>query len=518
MRLEDVLARISIEEAPEGIADIEITGVHADSRKIKEGQLFCALVGLEADGHEYLRAAADRGARAALVERVDPALSLPQIRVKNSRKAMAEAAANFHQHPSERLILTGITGSNGKTTTSLMLQAIYQLAGLQNGLVGTISYQTGMEKLASKLTTPESYDLQAYFAAMSAHGYSDALMEVSSVGQMQYRNHASVYRMAAFINCEREHLDDHGGSMAQYFADKQQLITGLGKEAVAVLNFDNAYTRSLCDKTQAQVISFAHEAMADVHAENLDLRTGFAAFDCVVPKAIAGYRCRIPAGRCRLRLAVPGYASMMNALAAISLGLARGISLDLCCQGVESYQGVERRFEAIYEGSFRIFDDHFANKGNIELTLTTILGMDYERLHILYALRGKRGVTVNRENVLAYLPFLPKLRLASFIASLSQDTVGHSNEVTPAELAVFQEEMRKAKLAYDLSAELEPAIMTLLDRVQPGDIILFAGAQGIDDGARLALHALAERYPEEAEAILSPLKDRVCGWNTKAEG
>lgn len=391
-----------------------------------------------------------------------------------------------------------------------MLQSILEEAGEASGLIGTVAYRTGQSEVESKLTTPDSPDLQRYLREMVESGYKSAIMEVSSIGQTQYRAHATEFALAIFLNLGREHLDFHG-NIENYYEAKKPLIVNLPETSTAVLNVDDPYSIALESATKAKVIRFGLGEGADVRAVEIDLSSGFAEANLQLSERIR-QELALSEQNLHFRLRVPGFHSLMNALAAAAAGLALGYTVSTCLRGLERYAGVERRFQEIYHEDFRIFDDHFANAGNIKMSLETLAKMDYKRLHLIYAIRGKRGVTVNRENIEAFLPFIPKLRLANFVATLSRDTAGHYDEVLPEEELVFKEAMDKGGCEYELTERLEEAIEKGLAYCEPGDLLLLAGCQGMDAGGRIALTALSEKYPDRKDEILAPIKDRVCGW------
>lgn len=518
--LADLLNALKVEKYSDNFPEAKALLVNKlciDSRQIEEGDLFIAVPGFEHDGHKYLAEAAEKGAIAAVVEEINPNLSLPQIKVANSRSAQADLAAEFYGHPSKELKLCGITGSNGKTTTSLMYRKIISTAGYDCGLIGTVAYEAGDEQVSSAMTTPDSIDLQNYFRRMTENKIEYAVMEVSSIGISQYRQKNSHYKVCAFINLGREHLDYHK-SIENYFATKASLFYDLDPESIAVLNYDDAYISTLIDKLENPIISFGLSAEADVSAHNIDLSTGFAEFDLIVKninlteRAVIDKNSESTPQSHRISLKVPGFHSVYNALAAIACSLAMGIDLSTCIKGIEAYAGVERRFQEVYKADFRIFDDHFANSKNIEMTLETLKQMTYKNLVLLYAIRGRRGVMVNRENIQMLAKFLPDLRVKSLYASLSEDTVGHYDEVQEEEIVVFKEEMAKTDQEYTITKTLAEAVEKGLADADEGDIILLAGCQGMDAGARIALQSLAAAQPEKSEAILKVLEDRVCGW------
>ena len=489
----------------------EVHALSHDSRTLEAGDVFIAVRGFESDGHRYLTQAEKAGALALVVEEEKEGLSIPQIKVPDARLAQSLLAAAFYDHPSRKLRLCGITGSNGKTSTSLMYRSILEHSDIPCGLIGTVQYQSGKSTIASTLTTPDSIDLQRYLREMLEADYREAVMEVSSIALDQKRTAGTEFSLAAFINLGREHLDYHK-SMENYFAAKASLFQNMKDESIAVINADDAYGKRLSKMLKQPQILFGFSEEADVRAIDLDLSTGFARFRLQLAKGMKSLTAPIPSGTYPIQLKVAGSHSVMNALAAIALGLADGLDPEACIRGIEAYGGVERRFQEIYHGDFRVFDDHFANPGNIERTLETLAAMDYRHLWIIYAIRGNRGVGINREMILSLGPWIQKLRLAAMVSSLSRDVTGHYNWVHEEEFSAYESAMREIGLEAACHEQLESAICSVLERVEPGDVILLAGCQGMDAGARLLLGELAERCPERKEEILAPLRDRVCGF------
>lgn len=521
--LGSLLAQTEISVWPdswEKLKEERIYHLRIDSRAVRPGDLFIAIAGFEHDGHDYLAQAARNGAVAAVVEHPVEAAELPQFVVPDGRSAEADLACAFYDNPTRELHLCGITGSNGKTSTSLMYRKINQMSGKNIGLIGTVAYETGEEHQSSVMTTPDSIDLQCLFRQMRRDGLEAAVMEASSIGLSQQRTRGCDFDIACFLNLSREHLDYHG-SMEAYFAAKKSLISGLKPNATAVINCDDPWAMRAAAETDADLLTFGLSERAAVRATDIDLSSGFAQFTLTFsaqlaqPHSPAQEHLAALAGKSySLQLQVPGIHSVMNALAAIAAALAAGHTIDDCIRGIEAYRGVERRFQEIYHQDFRIFDDHFANASNIRMTLESLARMDYKSLHLVYAIRGRRGVTVNRENVEAFLPKLAALRLKTFIATKSEDTVGHYDEVQPEEEAVFREMMNQSDVRYTLCDTLAEAVAMVIPRVKPGDVVLLAGCQGMDAGARLILPMLAADVTEESlkTQILAPLVGRECGW------
>lgn len=576
----------------ENFRELVVEQVAFDSRFVKQGTLFVAIKGFEADGHNYLAQAQAAGATAAIVEYVPESYlqdlaALPLFQVAKSRIALAEAAACFYDYPSESLSLVGITASNGKTSTSLMYRQIVKSADQACGLIGTVSYEAGEHNEMSHLTTPDACKLQELLSTMRAAAYRHAVMECSSIGIDQARNYACKYRAVAFNNVSREHLDYHG-SFAAYVGAKTKLLTEAATADTAViLNFDDpliyerrrfakgplyaygdwnlwvsrmqeaAVTPAVPDcPPSANDIKGEHECLQvpNIFAKAIDLAKGFAEFELYLTEQfpLEQYRGR----SVKVRLQVPGYHSVMNALSAMALALATGFSLEDVVRGIEAYRGIERRFQRVFgaesvicrqdaptQGSEReiesastaesvgaslqgvedalaaitIYDDHFANPGNIAFSLKSLTQMTYRNLYLVYALRGKRGAIVNRENIEVLAEYLPELKLAEFVATCSQDVVGRYDEVQADELQAFRAAMDEIRQDYRLFATLQEAVDYTLTKVAAGDLILLAGCQGMDAGARLCLTAIGNLRPKwDRERLLAAVADRICGQEDEA--
>lgn len=485
---------------------VELSRISWDSRKVKPGDLFVALVGSLADGHDYIAQAIANGASALLVERTVES-DLPQFVVKNTREAMAQAAANFYHHPSQELTIALVTASNGKTTTTGMLTSIFREAGRDVGVVGTVEVSYHDVHLPSLLTTPESVDLQRHLRAMSDAGVTHVCMEASSIGIESHRLTGVVPAVVTLNNITREHLDVHG-TFENYLNVKKSLLRGLVPPAKAVYNLDQPDFSDLSNLSVDTMTFSAENPQADVVVENLDLSTGRAKFD-VVLKAPIG---QVAAGSFPIELSIPGFHSVANALSAITMALLLGESVKDIQAGLRAFQGAERRFEFIYEKDFVIVDDHFANRGNINVTLKTLEFMEYNQLHMIYAIRGNRGVETNKDNAEGIVEWFSKLPFASLIATLSRDHTMYKDTVSEAELKVFSDTMKAAGIEYVLTDNLEEAIALGLSQVQPGDVLLLAGCQGMDYGGHIALMQLEQLHPEfDKSELYAPIKDRIAG-------
>jgi len=517
LKLNYLLQSISVLEKQPGIAakpgpNQEIRGLAYHSRQVEEGFLFVCLKGYKTDGHLYLEQARQQGAVAAVVEYVQDQIDLAQYRVADSRAALAALADCFYDHPSSKLHVTGITATNGKTTTTYMLNAILEEQGLKTGLVGTVIVKTGGIVRPAELTTPESLDLHQIFHQMAEQNVSHAVMEVSSSGLELKRVGHIDYDTVVLNNISREHIDLHG-SFEAYFKAKAGLIRNAKENSWAILNLDCPYTATLKSETRAKVFTYGlKKREADCLVQDLDLSTGRARFMVEVQKRAPADLAAAYPEPFRIELSVLGLHSVYNAMAAILAALILHIPVPVIQKALQDFRGVERRFELIFEDDFKVIDDHFANYGNINVTLETLQMMDYKNLHLVYAIRGGRGVTVNRENAEAIAEWAPKLVLDKVIATTSVSHTDEKDVVREEERAVFEKVMEEAGLKTEFYEELPGAIARGLAKAARGDVLLLAGCQGMDYGAGLCLEQIYRLKPHlKKEKVFAALKNRVAG-------
>ncbi len=490
--------------------DMEVNSVTNDSRKVKDGSLFVAIKGYLDDGHIYLEKAKAMGAVAAVVTEFNKTLDLLQIKVSNPREVLSSLSARVTDHPTKNLRMVGITGTNGKTTTSYILDHIYQVAGYKTGLIGSVVIKMGDEFKHSDLTTPESSDLHVIFGEMLKKKLDKVVMEVSSSALELYRVNDVDFDIVAFNNFSREHIDQHG-SLEKYYEAKSSLVRKAKEGSFAILNRDDEVSYGLKDKTKASVITFSTlDEEAHIYCKNLDLSSGRAEFSLEITKDFQGLEGRISKGQYKVKLKMPGFHSVVNSLSALSIALVDGVPIEDAIRGISTFSGVERRFQYIYDEEFIIIDDHFANTSNIDMTLESLVKLDYKNLHLVYAIRGNRGPTVNRENIVTLLKWKDKLGLEEIIGTRSEEFVTAKDRVTKEEMEVFKEELSKSDLKVTLIDDLKSAIAYAIDQAGEGDVILLAGSQGMDYGARVALDHIKEtRNPKDLEKLYAPLKGRV---------
>ncbi len=511
MEQEQLLQTLEIIESRPGIIR-PVSSLAYHSRRVLAGSLFVCIKGYKTDGHLFLSQAVENGAVAAIVEVFQKGIAVPQYRVADSRQALAALADQFYDHPSQRLNVTGVTATNGKTTTTYMINTILEEHGFKTGLIGTVIIKTGDLVRPAELTTPESLDLHRYFQEMVEQQVTHAVMEVSSSGLELKRVGCVDFNTVVVNNISREHIDLHG-SFEAYFKAKAGLVRDARASQWAVFNLDCPLTASLINETRANIFTYSlKNEKASCVVRNLDLSTGRARFTVELKKKEPAELFASQPDSFLIELSVLGLHSVYNAMAALLVALLHGIPAQTIQKALREFRGVERRFELIFEDDFKIIDDHFANSGNIHVTLETLQMMEYKRLHLIYAIRGSRGVTVNSENAEAIACWAPRLGLGKIIATTSSGQISEKDLVTANERQVFEMVMRKSGIETEIYDQLPAAIARGLAETGPGDVLLLAGCQGMDYGAGICLEQIHQQRPDLAkEKVFAALKNRIAG-------
>lgn len=320
--------------------DAPIRGIAYDSRRVQPGFVFVAMQGESSDGNRFIDQAIAAGAAAVLTDSATetPRPNVAWAQVPHGRRALARVSANFYKRPAERLAITGITGTNGKSTTTFLVESILNAAGRKSVLVGTIEYHVAGKILPAPHTTPEALELNQMLGEGLANGATEAVMEVSSHALAQQRVFAIPFDVAVFTNLTRDHLDYHQ-TMDEYFAAKRILFEGCGTEPprVAVLNADDEYGQKLiaASKKRSQVSTYGFTT-GDFHAKSPSISSRGTRFDMVMPGGV-------------LPIFSPllGRVNVYNILAAAAAAFSRGCSRDEVAQGIANLTHVPGRFERV---------------------------------------------------------------------------------------------------------------------------------------------------------------------------
>src|SRR5258706_842214 len=385
---------------PAPARDLEIRQVACDSRKVQPRALFFALHGAKADGNAFIRDAVSRGAVAIASEDAAPAAmpsSVVWIRVANARKAQAITAANFFDHSAKALQLVAVTGTNGKTTTTSLIDSIVKASGAKTGLFGTIAYHTPLGDYPAPNTTPESVDLQGFFAEIRDAGGKYAVLEASSHSLAMDRLWGCHFQSAVFTNLTREHMDFHK-TFEDYFAAKKKLFagTGAGVPEVAVLNTDDEFGKRLAGLAKKSV-TYGLESDADVTTKKFQLT-----FDGLT------FTAQTPNGKVHAESRLVGRINVYNLLAAIGAAQALGLSNEVIESGIRNLESVSGRFQRIDLGQpFLVIVDYAHTDDALENLIRTARELNPKgRIITLFGCGGGKEPTQRPSDGGADCPFV----------------------------------------------------------------------------------------------------------------
>ena len=432
--------------------DAEITSVEYDSRKVREGSLFCCMKGLVSDGHNFAAQAVEKGAAALIVEHLLP-LDVPQVVAPDGRVAMAHAAAAFYNHPEREMIMLGVTGTNGKTSTTYMVKSIAEAAGKKVGLIGTIHNMIGDEMFETGRTTPESADLVALLRRMADERVDLVIMEVSSHALVQDRVAGIPFRVALFTNLTQDHLDYHK-TFDHYLEAKKLLFK---QSDLAIVNIDDAYAERMTDGLTIPIKTMGIQHRADYTALNIDIRTDGVSFHL-----------RTPNGEGPVRMHISGLFSVYNAMGAAAITQSIGISFADILKGLESLSGVSGRLQSVDTNGrpFAVYVDYAHTPDALENVLTSVRQFAKARVVSLFGCGGDRDRSKR--------PLMGEIggRHSDFVVVTSDNprTENPEDIVRAVELGV-----QKSGTPYRSIINRREAIAFALSMLEADDILVIAG-------------------------------------------
>lgn len=440
----------------------EISVVEYDSRRVKPGTLFLAMRGETSDGNRFIDQAIAAGAVAVVTDSDREPAGVAWARVPHGRRALATVSSNFYKHPASKLGITGITGTNGKSTTAFLIEAVLRAAGRSGALVGTIEYHVGGKILPAPHTTPESLDLQRLFCETNATGGSEVVMEVSSHALAQGRTYGIPFDVAVFTNLTRDHLDYHK-SMDEYFDAKKILFAGSGAPPprVAVLNADDEYAMKLAEFSRSQgteVFTYGW-SKADFHASRIEITPRGTRFQLNSPK-----------GTVAISSPLIGRVNVYNILAASAAAVARGCSLESIAEGISGLKAVPGRFERVDCGQpFTVVVD-YAHTDDALRNLTSLarefVKHNSGRVITVFGCGGDRDRT--------------KRPLMGEAAGKGSDFVVLTSDNPRSEdpLAIINDAvvgLQRSEAKYKTEPDRRAAIALAIGEAKSGDIVLIAG-------------------------------------------
>ena len=462
--------------------ELEIRGVCCDSREVKPGDLFVAVRGFSSDGHKYIPMAAEKGCAAVLCEEA-PDCEVPYAITSDSRLGLALAACSFYRHPSREMKIIGVTGTNGKTTTTILVKQILEKClGAKVGLVGSISNMIGGEEFHTEHTTPESNDLQKLFRQMADAGCDYCVMEVSSHSLALNRVAGTEFAAGLFTNLTQDHLDFHN-TMEEYAKAKALLFPLCGKAAA---NVDDPWEETVMADAPRPVYTFSTtDNNAVLTAQDIRLAVDSVRFCALEGNDLA-----------RVKLNLPGMFSVYNGLAAIACARMMGISLKDAAEALSDAHGAKGRVESVpTDGDYSIYIDYAVTPDAIENVLKTLRPVAKGRLVMLFGCGGDRDRKKR--------PIMGSVasELSDFVIVTSDNP---RTEDPAAIIAEILPGLQDKKTPYTVIPDRIAAIRWAIENHQPGDLILLCG-KGHEDYQIIGHEKI---HMDEREIVADILRER----------
>jgi UDP-N-acetylmuramoyl-L-alanyl-D-glutamate--2,6-diaminopimelate ligase len=483
MRLQDLTRSCAVLDSRDVAANPDIAAVTEDSRKVRPGSLFVAIPGTAADGHAYVEDAVARGAAALVIEREVPAaVGLPRILVPSTRRALAVLAAEFHGHPARALRLVGFTGTFGKTTTSEVLRALLEAGGQPAGVLGSLGARRESQVCdTGGLTTPAPVELHAALRALGEAGARTVVMEVTSHALRLERVHGLTFGgglISAIV--PGEHTDFHR-TFQDYVAAKRRFLELLAPDAILAFDGDDSTARELAAAARVK------------RATGLRLeRQGAATPDEV---AISGasldeHGALLTVGGRRLRSTLLGRSNVRNVGLALAWALVDGVELDTAAEALARLTPLPRRLERISLGGRTLLDDTAAHPDSLEVAFEVAALLPRVALRVAWAIRGGRGVEINRRNALALADLAFAHRAQDVVMTAAAEAVGDHDRASAGEIDAARQACRERGRPFIWHDTLRGTMSELARRSSPGDLLLLVGAQGMNEGRRMLEEAL----------------------------
>lgn len=451
MRLSEALNNVDYEFLQGN--DIDITDISYDSRKVKQGSCFVCICGFVTDGCKYINQAIENGAKAIIVQNpIKLEANITIIKVQNSRYAMAIASSNLYKNPSSKFKLIGITGTNGKTTTSFLIAQILKSCNYKIGLVGTIENRINNKILKSERTTPESVDLQKLFVQMAQQNIDYAVMEVSSHSLVLDRVSTCNFEIGIFTNLTQDHLDFHK-TFENYREAKSKLFKMCKK---GIINIDDISSKYIASVATCDIITFGIDNNADFKAENIKLSAQGVNFDIKIDNQITSFF--VP---------IPGKFNIYNSLCAIAACYILGIDVNTIKESIKNIKGVAGRCQNIHSNKeFDIIVDYAHTPDGLQNIITTVREFVKGKLYIVFGCGGDRDRA--KRAIMGEIAG----NLCDFCIITSDNPRSENPQTIISDI---EQGIIKTNCEYIKIEDRKEAIKYALDKAQKSDIIIIAG-------------------------------------------
>jgi UDP-N-acetylmuramoyl-L-alanyl-D-glutamate--2,6-diaminopimelate ligase len=457
----ELLSVLPEAEATRAALDPEVGGVRYDSRQVAAGDVFVALRGETADGRDFIPEAIARGAAAIVSDRPAPAGTPPSVAwvsVENPRRALALLSARRAENPAERMVLAGVTGTNGKTTTTMLLEALLAARHGKAGFLGTVAYRTGRRDLPAPRTTPEAPDIQELLAEMAGAGVTAAAIEVSSHALALERVTGCRFDVAVFTNLTRDHLDFHG-DMESYYRAKKRLFAMRKPGAPAVINADDPFGRRLTAEIAPPVVTYSASGLGEARVRAAAVRCDLASTSLEVVH---------PGGRFRLESPLLGRFNVENLLAASAAGLALKMPPERITAALASVRRVPGRLEQVEAGQpYTILVDYAHTEDALERLLAAVRELTDRKIVLVFGCGGDRdrGKRAPMGEIAGRMSDIP---IATSDNPRSEDPEAILSEIEKGLAA-------SGATKYLKVADRREAIRTAIGLANPGVVVVIAG-------------------------------------------
>ena len=461
--------------------DIDIKRIEYDSRRVKEGEIFSCVVGTFKDGHDFAENAVANGASALITERELP-LPVPQIIAKNSRRAMAQLAEKLYGYPAKELRIIGVTGTNGKTTTTYMIKSVAEKCGLKVGLIGTIRNIIGNRVISTQRTTPESTELQKILRMMADEGVDLVVMEVSSHSLDQERVYGINFEIGGFTNLTQDHLDYHK-TFENYLAAKRKLFERSG---FAVVNADDPWSKRLLEGLDVPRMTYAVREPADIYANGIEICVRDVEFEMTTPVGVA-----------HVSVPIPGLFNVFNAMLAAGICIKLGFPLDKIAEGLSSVAGVTGRMESLDTTGFPfsvILDFAHTPDGLINL-LTSVREFAKGRVMTVFGCGG------DRDHAKRSIMGEAAGRYSDFCVVTSDNP---RTEDPMSIIGNVLDGVNKTAVEYVVIQNRREAIKYALTHARPDDVVVLAGK-----GHETYQEIMNVKYPFDEKVVVAELLDEM---------
>ena len=478
--LSNLIKELKIEKIM-GKTNINISNIQYDSRQIKKNNIFICIQGFKTDGHKYIKDVIEKGANAVVIDKELESYSdqITYLKVKNSRKAMATLAKSFFRDPLSTIDLIGVTGTNGKTTTTYLIKEILNKGGYKTGLIGTIEIHDGSQSIPASRTTPESLDIYRYLAKMRDNKVEYVVMEVSSHALALNRVDTMQFKAAVFTNLTQDHLDYHQ-TMHKYALEKAKLFKKVKSDGASIINNDDNYADFFKEKSSGEIITYGIEKKSTLQA--VDIKLSFRGVEFVLDDL-------------NYRLNLRGKFNIYNSLAAISVAKSLDLNERIVKNSLEGIVGIPGRFEAVdLSQDFTVVIDYAHTPDGMMNVLSSVQEFEHESIIVVFGCGGDRDKTKR--------PLMGELavREADYVI-LTNDNPRSEVPATIIDDIKAGIDQGKHRTAIFAIQDRKKAINEAIDLAHSGDVVIIFG-KGHETYQVFADHTIDFNDKEVAKAAI----------------